>query len=461
MEKTRNKFSIVYLAFSIGSIAYFFINWFKLPSYIVPETPGIINCFSEGGLLWKDIIKKCFNLRMIEAGRYRPRIGAFVLQFIDEKFWIDLNRIFKWWGGHYPLVVVCIILSIFVFLKLIKTFKPEIGIFDSFIIGTAIIFSPHFISLSFIFVRTGKILTFPFSFMLFYIFLNENNKVLDNRADIIFWLKDFIFSFVVFLILTVDEQLIAIMFFLIGFSMIESLKIYKLKNGVLIGALSLFHYLLFYFFWGRWLFERYTDVAIHKHPHNFTDILTAPKHLIEGLKAWTEIFKWFFWGNTIVTIIFVLVILFLLIKNKNKKNCLLFFYFLFCSYMLETMMISSHNIIAEDLRSVHGVYSMGAVSIIVFSVLFLCYSLLNDKKILSVIRLTSVIYICISMVLFQRLSQEYSYVLLPKEKAVNTITNDIIITEYYNGVYIYQEQFEENANSQQKIFEMIIVPHMT
>lgn len=99
--------SAILIPAAVLMICIYLFLWFYYKGTLHPESIGDIANFVKG-MEADGIIKTCFNLQMIEGGLYRPRIGAFLIQYFDIQGWIMLNKALKW-GGHYPFVIIGIL----------------------------------------------------------------------------------------------------------------------------------------------------------------------------------------------------------------------------------------------------------------------------------------------------------------------------------------------------------------
>lgn len=102
MERINIKDTLKYIMIWMGifCIAIYVYAWWTFPGIFHMETIIDTKNFLTGGMHGiQDMLQKIFNLTMIEGGFYRPRVGAFVIQYLDIKAWIVLNKLFPGWGG--------------------------------------------------------------------------------------------------------------------------------------------------------------------------------------------------------------------------------------------------------------------------------------------------------------------------------------------------------------------------
>jgi hypothetical protein len=82
-----------------------------------------------------------------------------------------------------------------------------------------------------------------------------------------------VISFLLFLLATLDEQIVALIFFIAVTTLIIGLAEKRVRQTTIIFILSAAIYSAYYFFFGRWLFDKFTPGGIMtaSHPHQFSD----------------------------------------------------------------------------------------------------------------------------------------------------------------------------------------------
>jgi len=90
-----------------------------------------------------------------------------------------------------------------------------------------------------------------------------------------------------FLLQTLDEQLIALIAFLATGALLVAVVERKIRPSTVIFPLSALLYVIYHLYMGRWLFEHYTPGGLRTkdHPHDISDVLMLnPKRLVDALQ---------------------------------------------------------------------------------------------------------------------------------------------------------------------------------
>ena len=262
IEANKKYVNVCCIIMGILVIVIYIFMWFTVSGTFHIETIDDMSNYVSGGMHGiKDLVYKCFNLQMIEHGEYRPRIGAFIIQYLDIKLWMKLNTVCNW-GGHYPLVLMgipCTIIGVMLLAK--YRFQNTCKSF-SFLVGCFCLFLPNYLSESFVFLRTAKLLTPAISLCIFGFIVNYHVK----RNLFLEMLIGMILSW----ICTIDEQLIMVCGFLLGGFLIIEFSFHRNHiSNIRILISTIIWYLCFYFGYGRWLFYKYTSGSITEHFHTF------------------------------------------------------------------------------------------------------------------------------------------------------------------------------------------------
>lgn len=92
MKKQIKKYrDPAYVAAGFGLILIYIYLWLTTDGILHNEILTLPNWLQGGMGGFGDFIRKSFDLRMIENGCYRPRIGAFMLEYADILLWKTLN----------------------------------------------------------------------------------------------------------------------------------------------------------------------------------------------------------------------------------------------------------------------------------------------------------------------------------------------------------------------------------
>ena len=251
-----------------------FILWLLTPPWIHCEiydtAPGFL--LTENQSFFGNFLPKVFNLNIVEHGYYRPRIFTFILQYIDINASYRLYKYFPSIGLKFPgyaIAFFSLILSCVYFWH---------TIFSKRNIGFALIFAAGFLNFeiylntSAMVLRSGKLLTPAIGIFLIGFFIRNYKKEFIAH-DFLTYIKNFALAFLFFILSTVDEQIFALIFFLLLCSLTCNIinKKYCQITNILIATVIL--YLVYYFFIGVYIFQYYTPGIINRnHPHKFQDV---------------------------------------------------------------------------------------------------------------------------------------------------------------------------------------------
>ena len=134
-NKFEKQIDILFIVMGLAAISLYVYNYFRLPGILHFEVPLDTANFMSGGMHgMKDMLHKVFNLTMIEGGLYRPRIGAFIIQYCDIKAWNFLNEHIAW-GGHYPFILLAVPLYVYGVQLWLKGIFPKLKSVYRFCLG--------------------------------------------------------------------------------------------------------------------------------------------------------------------------------------------------------------------------------------------------------------------------------------------------------------------------------------
>lgn len=233
------------------------------------------------------------------------------------------------------------------------------------------LYVPTYLCTTFLFLRTAKLLTPGLSVCIFGLILSCKKDVnIKELKNIIF---ELIVGFVISLFMTTDEQLVAlVLLFTVVFSTLSFFE----KNGwrrVRICAASVGFYCIFYLWWGRFLFEKYTGHELYKHPHTFLGaIVEFPRHIVRGIVLYKRALKYVLLDSNIVLILAFILFLVLLLKCSWKYR-LLAFELVAGAIALCIGMDSAHPSIFNNYELARSMYLLNPVYLTIFAVLLLLF----------------------------------------------------------------------------------------
>lgn len=294
-----------YACFVIGmiGICLYVYNYFRLPGILHSEVPLDMEGFMAGGMPdIKDMISKAFNLTIVEGGTYRPRIGAFIIQYYDIKWWVFLNRHFPW-GGHYPFILIAVPFYMYGIRLWLKGIFPEIEKVYCFALGGALLFLPHYQASEFLFLRSAKVVMVCIAFgAIGFYFVNLDREYSWKTV----W-KPFLYAFIFSLLGTIDEQILGVMIVLGGLSIIHSFFKRKIVGNVYIFGGSIIFYFIFYYTWGKLLFAHFTPIPLTKHPHDMGKLIHFYDYISDGTRMYIAALVRLMWDSKIILGVFLII----------------------------------------------------------------------------------------------------------------------------------------------------------
>ena len=240
---------------SVGLVMIYLLCYLKLPHIIHPEAYGDVSHYANNplSLFWSNFISKIFDNTMIEQGLYRSRVLAFIWQYLDTNLLLFIDRIFPEFGIKMPLTLMIIPLIIltwrYVWIKCFPNNSNTIGI----LFGIILLFIPNIQTATYFFLRSAKIIT-PVALigLLNYSLSHLNTPIMTERHFTI-KKKDLVAAVVIFLLCTLDEQIIATCAFIVVLSLFISILNKKPERMSFVFATALLFYVIYDKWWGRWL----------------------------------------------------------------------------------------------------------------------------------------------------------------------------------------------------------------
>lgn len=351
VTKKYGKLKFVTIVFSFAVIGVYVYDWFHYLGVFHPESINDIIMYVRG-IRNSGVLRTCFDLATVEGGGYRPRLLAFLIQYYDVEGWILLNRLTEW-GGHYPFVLVGIpFLVVGGYCTLNKICGEEYKACN-FLIASLFLFEPQYLVTTFLFCRTAKLLTVGFGICVS-VFLWKLK--LDRGSRLWRYFKEVSASFVISLLCTEDEQLLIIMVVLASIFVIDTFNNKNSWAKVRICFESLVFYEIYYKWWGRILFEKYTTVQIVPHFHTFQGAFAElSENMKYGLFVYCNALKYALFNSRISVIVFVVLFCIILLRCRWKVR-LVCLELVISAIVLSGGMVSAHPGIYSIPELSHGMY---------------------------------------------------------------------------------------------------------
>lgn len=369
------------ICFTIGIIIigiYFGFYMFKQPivdEEVRPEYNNNLVLFEvqKGENFLKEMIKKSFDLNITEFGQYRPRYLAFLVQFLDENIFFKVTRFIPFFGNRQPFYIIAMfltVLSMFYFIK--SVWKKCPSGFNLFISSSILMFQNYQVA-TYWRARSAKLLALSACIFLITYILNNLEVKMEKKK----W-KRLLISIPIFLLMTLDEQVLAVGALLLGLSVLFSIINKKLNLSSAIMTLSCVLYGSFHLWWGKALFKHFTG-SLKKHGHTIGGSISGI-----SLTTFNESIK--ILTTTIPKVIFMSFIVFLVIwiycfirlildKTKDKKErikkALISVFIALSAVGLLMLMIDAHHPIYTMPCLWKSVYPLVATIILFMSLIYL------------------------------------------------------------------------------------------
>ena len=372
--------------------------WLFLPSWVhfevVRTAPAYL--LKPGESLFFNSLDYGFNLKITELGYYRPRFLCFLIEFLDTNLSFYFYQKFPQLGLKLPSYAASIMATVASFVWFYKTLFPKTGYGVALLGGASLLFYDVYQNTSFMVLRGGKFLTSAAGIFLVTIYLRYHRRdfSLSSLGTCL------IISCVCFLLATMDEQITAVVFFTCFVALIVLFTEKKISQSFVIFVLAALNYCLYYFYWGRWLFSKFTPdgIQVNNHPHNFSDVF---KVNFENIKGAAEMLLSNFIALGIPSLAFILVffcsVANIYRKNNNiTKNMLSCAAFLLFPIALTSVMVASHPAIysykSHQLWSLF--YLLLPIHTLIISVIYSLYLANFKTNLFKAILAVCFIYIC-------------------------------------------------------------------
>lgn len=361
-EKVSNTILYAVGILSLFALVFFVIRWFVGPNIFHIELLDDIPHFLQGNITGiKDYISKIFNLQMIESGCYRPRLLGFAVQYADIKIWMALNTIGIPLGGRWLFTIFALVI-IFLAAR-----KVCINILDTknwnyiFLMAAIFVYVPQYIAGSYIFLRSAKVLSPAIGALLIAVLCKERKN---NNA------QELIIAILCTILITMDEQLIAVVMAMLGYGIINFIFSKTHKRNILFSVEVLILYFIYHTLIGKWIFAYFTPGGLKTHPHSFVNLAKMGKNLYSGLTVWYKVVVRFCHDSNILFIGLVLFSIFCIcveLKEGLVKEALLFLYFILVSYGFVWVIVTEHPGTAALEEQSSGMYFILSVYLLIFA----------------------------------------------------------------------------------------------
>lgn len=328
-------------------LLYLTFYFFKQPIIHDEVLPSNINNLipwevKEDESFFKALITKPFDLNITELGQYRPRYLGFLVQFLDENIFLHLVRWIPSFGNRLPLLPIAAILTVLSIVYFIKTIWKKFPTSFAFFLSTTLLFYQNYQVTTYLRARTAKLFAVSACIFLLAYALKKLDISFKKKDMKKLWLV-----FPIFLLMTLDEQVLAVVGFLMVLSILISLLRKKVNLTCVLYTVSCFIYATYHLFWGRWLFEYFTG-PLKEHGHTIKGSLTGI-----GIQRFFDSFSILF--DIVPTIIFLSSIVFIGFwiysfyrvpkKEKNlDKICISIFLFFMPIFLLMLLINANHDI---------------------------------------------------------------------------------------------------------------------
>lgn len=333
----------------------------------------------DGESFFKAMITRPFDLKITEEGQYRPRYLAFLVQFLDENLFLRITRLIPSFGNRQPFYILSIILSVISVYYFIITVWKKVPRGIALYLSSVVLLYQNFQVSIYWRARSAKLLTLSACVFLITYAIKLLNKKIEKKN-----IYRVIYSLPIFLLMTLDEQVLALMVMLTGLLFFYSILNKKINIGAIIYSLACFLYATFYLWWGKKIFLHFTG-GLQKHGHTIEGSIQGLgiktfKESIEILISSTpKIFAMSFTAFIVISIICILIILF----NKNEtisdriKKIIVSAFILVSAIIILTLMIDAHSAIYNIHCLWYSIYTLVPTFIML---MFIIYLIANVKE---------------------------------------------------------------------------------
>lgn len=205
------------------------------------------------------------------------------------------------------------------------------------LIASLFLFEPHYLSATFLFLRTAKLLSLGTGLCISaYLIWNVG---FDGKWR---YLKEVLAAFAISMLCTVDEQLVAVLPVLAGAFALEKVFEGGTWSRVRIAAGAMASYGLYHVWWGRKLFEKYTPAELAEHPHTFGKAINnLPANMFYGMLAYFRALKFSLFDSWIGVAVFTIVFLAVLYRCRLKIR-LISIWLAVSAVILSAGLVSAH-----------------------------------------------------------------------------------------------------------------------
>lgn len=372
-------FNYICLTLGIAVILIYF-GFYMIKQPIVDEEvrPNVTNNLipwevKKGDNFIKAMITRPFNLNITELGQYRPRYMAFLIQFLDENMFFKVTRLIPFFGNRQPFYIIAMfltVLSMFYFIKSVWKKCPN-GL-NLFISSSILMFQNYQVA-TYWRARSAKLLALSACIFLISYILNNLETKMEKKK----W-KYLLLSIPIFLLMTLDEQVLAVGALLLGLSVLFSIINKKLNLSTVIMALSCALYGSFHLWWGKALFKHFTG-SLTKHGHTIQGSISGI-----SLTTFNDSIK--ILSTTIPKVIFMSFIVFVIIwiycfvrlildksitKKDRIKKAIISLFIVLSSIGLLMLMIDAHPAIYATPCLWKSVYPLIATIMLFMSLIYL------------------------------------------------------------------------------------------
>jgi hypothetical protein len=313
-----DQINIILIFISCFLFFLFFQRYFSFEPLIHPEAQTFIQLQIKKE---SDVIKQCiptiFNLDNFEYGFYRPRLMAFLIDYININALPILNKLLPFWSMRLIFTVISIILSIVAIYLLINYFFRKMPFGMKLFLS---VFPIFFVSVQIgmgIFDRTSKFLVIPLCLFLLYYFLKYYKVNFEIKST----LRLFLSVFLIFLCTIYDEQLVLCILYFTFASISLSVIYKKLNSATIVFSASLFLYFLWHNIIGKYLFSVFTPHELFPHGHSYRSFLAIiiPDKLFDCIVLFCRLII----NNHLIYIIIISLVLILVTKKKKFNTDIL------------------------------------------------------------------------------------------------------------------------------------------
>lgn len=381
LKKIVSSKAFNYICLTLGiAVILIYFGFYMIKQPIVDEEvrPNVTNNLipwevKKGDNFIKAMLTRPFNLNITELGQYRPRYMAFLVQFLDENMFFKVTRFIPFFGNRQPFYIIAMfltVLSMFYFIKSVWKKCPN-GL-NLFISSSILMFQNYQVA-TYWRARSVKLLALSACIFLIAYILNNLEIKMEKKK----W-KCLLVSIPIFLLMTLDEQVLAVGALLLGLSVLFSIINKKLNLSSAIMALSCALYGSFHLWWGKALFKHFTG-SLTRHGHTIQGSisgisLTTFNDSIKILS--TTIPKVIFMSFIVFVIIWIYCFVRLLLdksitKKDRIKKAIISLFIVLSSIGLLMLMIDAHPAIYATPCLWKSVYPLVATIILFMSLIYL------------------------------------------------------------------------------------------